>query len=397
MTQGDPQRQSDIQREIAAEMRLRPDPPRVVRLSRRVLITGAAVVALALGAMLVVALQTREGVEREELYRTDDPPTADELTQLPRDYDQLPREVPELGPPLPGDLGRPMLRMQQEGQPVAPPPIQPMAPMDPEAQRRLAELEAARTSALFADVRGDGAGGAGAPAVPSLPSLEGVSALGPASEPTATENRQAFLDGPVDRSVVNPDRVAPPASAFLLQAGSVIPAALTTGLRSDLPGQVTAQVTQPVYDSPTGRYLLIPQGARLLGTYDAEIGAGQRRVLLVWTRLLLPDGRSIVPELLPGADRTGAAGLEDRVDDHWGRVFRAAGLAALLSIAGELGRDAGDEIADAIRDGAQQTVGRTADRLVQREIDLPPTLTIRPGFPIRVIVTRDLVLQPLRE
>ncbi|MEM7643880.1 MAG: TrbI/VirB10 family protein [Pseudomonadota bacterium] len=392
-----PESRSDAERAIAAEMRLRPDPPRVVRLSRRVLTIGAGLLALILGILLIVALQTREGPVREELYRIENPPQADELTELPRDYDELPRTIPELGPRLPGDLGRPMLRMQEEGRPVSPPPIQGPQDLDPETERHLAEAEAARMSPLFAEASGADPAGLAPTGGLTTTRPTSLTGFGPQSEPTTTERRQAFLDAPLDRQVVSPERLVPPASPFLLQAGTVIPAALVTGIRSDLPGQITAQVTRPVYDSPTGQYLLVPQGARLIGTYDAEIAAGQSRLLIVWTRLILPDGRSILLDRLPGADRQGFAGLEDRVDAHWGRVLRAAALATLLGIAGELGRDAGDEIAEAIRDGAQQSIGRTAEQLVARELAIPPTLTIRPGFPIRVIVTRDLVLEPLKE
>src|SRR3546814_10302083 len=123
---------------------------------------------------------------------------------------------------------------------------------------------------------------------------------------------------------VSSDQLAPPASPYVLQAGAVIPAALITGIRSDLPGQITAQVTQPVYDSPTGRFLLVPQGTRLIGQYDSGVAFGQRRVLLVWNRLILPNGRSIVLERQPGADAQGFAGLEDGVDYHWWDVAKAA-------------------------------------------------------------------------
>ncbi len=169
-----------------------------------------------------------------------------------------------------------------------------------------------------------------------------------------------------------------------------------TGIRSDLPGQVTAQVTENVYDTPTGRFLLIPQGARLIGEYDAEIGGGQSRILLVWTRLILPGGRSIVLERLPGADRQGYAGLQDRVNNHWRRVFVAAGLATLLGIASEVGTDDESEIARAVRESGQDTVGRAGEEIVKRQLDIPPTLTIRPGHPVRVVVTRDLVFEPER-
>ncbi|MBP0574207.1 TrbI/VirB10 family protein, partial [Mycobacterium tuberculosis] len=92
---------------------------------------------------------------------------------------------------------------------------------------------------------------------------------------------------------------------------------LITGIRSDLPGQITAQVTENIYDSPTGRILLIPQGTRVIGQYDNGVGFGQRRILLVWNRLIFPNGRSVVLERQPGADTQGYAGLEDGVDYHW--------------------------------------------------------------------------------
>ncbi|MEM7710577.1 MAG: TrbI/VirB10 family protein, partial [Pseudomonadota bacterium] len=289
-----PETRSEAERAIAAEMRLRPDPPRVVRLSRRVLTIGAGLLALILGILLIVALQTREGPVREELYHIENPPQADELTELPRDYDELPRPVPALGPRLPGDLGRPMLRMQDEGRPVSPPPIQGPQDLDPEAERRLAEAEAARMSPLFAEASGMDPAGLASTGEVTVPRPTSLTGFGATAEPTATERRQAFLDAPLDRQTVSPERLTPPASPFLLQAGTVIPAALVTGIRSNLPGQITAQVTRPAYDSPTGQYLLVPQGARLIGTYDAEIAAGQSRLLIVWTRLILPDGRSIL-------------------------------------------------------------------------------------------------------
>jgi type IV secretion system protein VirB10 len=161
--------------------------------------------------------------------------------------------------------------------------------------------------------------------------------------------------------------------------------------------EISAQVTANVYDSPSGRYLLIPQGERLLGEYDSRIASGQSRLLLVWTRLILPDGRSIVLERAPGTDGTGASGLQDRVNYHWGRVFLAAGLATILNIGLENGADSEDDVARAIREAAQDTIGRTGDEIVRQQLAVPPTLTIRPGFPVRVMVTRDLILEPLGE
>jgi type IV secretion system protein VirB10 len=373
------------ERDIAAALRLRPDPPRVMRLSRRVLIGLGVAAGLGIGAALIIALQGR-GVREaaRELYSTDRNPQADGLAALPRDY----AGIPQLGPPLPGDLGRPILRAQERSQPVASPAV-PAAP-DPAEQRRLQEIEAARTSRVFVQIEARERSGTPTPAAQRA----GDTASAPPLGPDATDRRLAFLGAGADRRTVSPDRLQAPASPFVIQAGSVIPAALLTGLRSDLPGQITAQVTAPVFDSPTGRHLLIPQGARLIGAYDSRVSFGQRRILLVWTRLILPDGRSIVLERLPGADEAGFAGLEDGVNHHWGRLFLAAGLATLLNLGLELGQEDEGDIARAIRESGQDTVGRAGEEIVRRQLSVPPTLTVRPGFPVRVIVNRDLVLEP---
>jgi type IV secretion system protein VirB10 len=209
------------------------------------------------------------------------------------------------------------------------------------------------------------------------------------------DRKLSFVNASVDRRTVSPDRLANPASRYVVQAGSVIPAALITGIRSDLPGQVTAQVTENVYDSPTGQYLLIPQGAKLIGIYDSQVAFGQDRVLLVWTRLIMPNGRSIVLERQPGADTQGYAGLEDQVDQHWDRLFLAAGLSTLLGVGSELGASGNDsDIVQALRRGSSQSLNQVGQQVVQRNLNIQPTLTIRPGFPVRVVVNRDLVLAP---
>lgn len=379
--------------EAAAPMRLRAEAPRVTRLSRRVLAGLGLVASLGLGGALVYALQTRNGGRPpEELYSTDNRSTADGLQGLPRDY----TGVPQLGPPLPGDLGRPIVNAQNRGQPVPPPGVAPPQPgISPEEQRRLQEIETARTSRLFAasEARTSAPATANTPTVPQ-PDLTSLGLAPPPATPTAQERQQAFLNAPVDRRTVAADRVAAPASPNILQAGAVISAALITGIRSDLPGQITAQVSENIYDSPTGRILLIPQGTRVIGQYDNNVQFGQSRVLLVWNRLIFPNGRSIVLERQPGADAEGYAGLQDGVDYHWWDLAKAAGLSTLLSIGAELATNDDDRLIQAIRNGGQDTINDAGQQIVRRQLNIAPTLTIRPGFPVRVIVTRDLVLEP---
>ena len=331
-----------------------------------------------------------------ELYNTENKTTPDGLSTLPRDYTGVPRTAPLLGPPLPGDLGRPMLNAQ------VPVPGPTAAPVDPEQQRIAQETETARTSRLFATTSTRERPAAPVPA--STPADQRAAApTGQADAPPADpesllnmqDRKSAFLNAAVDRKTVSPDRLASPASRYVVQAGAVIPAALLTGIRSDLPGQVTAQVTENVYDSPTGKYLLIPQGSKLVGAYDSQVSFGQDRVLLVWTRLIMPNGRSIVLERQPGADTQGFAGLEDEVDHHWGRLLTAAALSTVLGVSAELGSTNNDSaIVTALRRGSTDSLNQTGQQVVRRNLNIQPTLTIRPGFPVRVNVNRDLVLAP---
>jgi type IV secretion system protein VirB10 len=375
----------------AAPMRLRAEPPRVTRLSRRVLAGIAVVGGLGIGGTLIYALQTRtSGDDGKELYSTSNRQPADGLAGLPRDY-----TGPVLGPPLPGDLGRPILDAQNKWQPVVPPTIT-TPTVDEAEQRRRAEEEAARTSKVFFQ-SAPGASTAGAlPGGSTLPDLAGLDLTGQPGQQTAQDKQLAFLNAADDRRTTSSDRVVAPASPFILQAGAVIPAALITGIRSDLPGQITAQVTENIYDSPTGRILLVPQGTRIIGQYDNNVQFGQRRVLLVWNRLILPNGRSIVLERQPGADTQGYAGLEDGVDYHWWDLAKAAGLSTLLAIGSELAVSDEERLVRAIRDGAQDTFNDAGQQIIQRQLQVTPTLTIRPGFPVRIIVTRDLIFEPYR-
>jgi type IV secretion system protein VirB10 len=376
-------------------MRLRAEPPRVTRLSRKVLAGLGLVASVGIGGALIYTLQTRDaGRPNEELYSTENRSTADGIAGLPRDYSG----VPQLGPPLPGDLGRPILGAQNRGQPVpAPGMATPNPGLSPEEQRRIQELESARTARLFAGTETRTAAATPSQMTPGAQPMPDLTSLGlapPPATPTAQDRQNAFLNAAADRRTVAADRVAAPASPNNLQAGAVISAALITGIRSDLPGQITAQVTENIYDSPTGRILLVPQGTRVIGQYDNNVQFGQSRVLLVWNRLIFPNGRSIVLERQPGADAEGYAGLQDGVDYHWWDLAKAAGLSTLLSVGAELAVDNDDRLIQAIRNGGQDTINDAGQQIVRRQLNVAPTLTIRPGYPVRVIVTRDLVLEP---
>lgn len=388
--------------------RLRADPPKVMRLSRKALAIVGVTSCLTIGAMLIYALSAVRHTPPVNLIEAKHAAKSDVVTSAPGSYDKVPR----LGPPLPGDLGRPILNALQNGQVIQPPPIatpgaatsNPQMVAAQQARQRLAqEGEAARGSRLFlagSTVGSPGQQGAGI--------QDGASPTAPAPSPSATQAsaasgaagqaaKRAFLTTPASYTAISPQRAVTATSPYVLQAGSIIAAALITGIRSDLPGQITAQVTQNVYDSPTGRIVLIPQGSRLIGEYDSQVSSGQNRVLLAWDRLILPGGRSILLDRQPGADASGFAGLQDKVNYHWGNMLKAAAISTLLGVGTEMATDNNSTLVQALRYGTEDTINQVGKQLIQREVGVAPTLTIRPGFELRVIVTRDLIVEPQGE
>ena len=393
---------------------LRASPRPVTRLNRRVLAVIAGALAAAVLGGTLWALQSNKRLRNPaaELYNVDRVSRAESLDQLPKDYAGIQpaskQAPPVLGEPLPGDLGSAIVKAQQ--------PMETRPPdggVDPAQAERLAAEEAARSSVFFrsgASSGGPKPGAAQAAVDPSAlasgnqpfnPMGIMATAAQPA-DPTAVQNRQdqkgAFIAKAGDTSTRNPGSLQLPVSPYQVMAGTIIPAALMTGINSDLPGQVIANVSEAVYDTATGRHLLIPQSSRLIGRYDSQVAFGQRRVLLVWTRLILPDTSSVALDRLPGIDPAGYAGLEDGVDWHWDRILAGAALSTLLGVGVELAapenRTDGNRVAVAGREGAQDTVNQVGQEVTKRNLSIQPTLTIRPGFPMRVMVSKDLVLRP---
>ncbi len=362
------------------DLRLRVQRPPVVRLSRPVIWTLGGAGMLAIGLALGYALQngTQKG-SVQGAQDTDTRPSADGLAALPSDY----TATPKLGPPLPGDLGKPILDAQRNGR---------AGPVSGMGDRRGdQEIEAARTSRLFAQI--EARDGRTAQTIPVMATAPGAQAS-PTGPDQQTGNR-AFLAGQPDRMTVSPDRIVSPASPYILQAGTVIAGALNTKISSDLPGQIVGHVTQNVYDSPTGRSLLIPQGSTLFGAYNSGISFGQQRTQIIWTRLIYPNGESLVLEKLPGGDAIGQSGLSDEVNNHWGQLFRAALVTTLLSVGSEAGTSWNENnLMQAIRSGASNGFSMVGNRLIDRSLNIQPTLTDRPGLPFMLILNRDLILKP---
>lgn len=189
-----------------------------------------------------------------------------------------------------------------------------------------------------------------------------------------------------------------PLTPYELRAGSVIPAALITAIHSDLPGDLIAQVSDNVYDAETGRHLLIPQGSRLLGTYSSDIPKGRNRVLVVWQRLILPNGKSISLDAMPGVDQTGAAGLHDQVDYHIENVVGATALSSAIALTGNLARSRSEdgEALSVVGETVAQESARFGQQIIDRELRRPPTIMVRSGWQFNVLVNKDIPLEPYR-
>lgn len=378
---------------------IRTKPARAIRFRRGVIVAVAALGSVSLVVVAWIALKPRvfsAVTDRQELSEPSNRPSTDALNGLPATYG----DTPKLGPPLPGDLGRPILesqrRMATETGVANDPSGRSQAQ---ERERRLSELKAARQSGVLVQGRTatTPAIAADASVTQAAPTPEAAGpALDPDRDPNAQERKAEFV-GALDRSGdINPHTLAAPPSPYLLSAGSVISASLITGLRSDLPGLVTAQVTSQVFDSPTGRFLLIPQGSRLIGSYDSVVAFGQKRALIVWQRIMLPDGSSLKIENVPATDASGYSGLQDKVDFRTWALLKGVALSTLLGVGSQLTVSGESDLVQAIRESTQQNVSRAGDQLTSRSLNIQPTITIRPGSTVRMVVHKDLILAPWR-
>lgn len=369
--------------------------PRAIRFRKDIIIVGTAAAALAVGGLAWFALGGtfgRGGRETADLSQPNRKPN-ETVAALPASY----AKVPKLGPPLPGDLGRPILRAQERGN-LSPPAVLSDGPPihDVDRERREGEIRTALHSALMVQ---NGRADVGIP-VPKPDDTK--AALSGASDNeggggSGQDRKTQFAERLDMRGNINPHVLSPPPSATMLMAGSVIAGSLITGINSDVPGMVVAQVTQQVFDSATGEVLLIPQGARLIGTYDSALAFGQSRALVVWQRLVMPDGQSLRLDNMPAAEPSGQAGLADKVNYHSGQLLKGAAIATLLGVGTELSISGESDLVQAIREAAQTNASRAGDQITQRNLDIRPTITVRPGAPIRLIVRQDLMLKPWKE
>jgi len=402
----------------ALELRARPQP--VTRINRNVLIGGAAMLLLIISGIVLVALKppSLRIASPQELFNVDHKPITDGLSKLPSTYDgvQADKKI---------DAGKSPAALTPGVRQLTEPASDPVAEAERVEKARLARMAGqARESQVFfrlqlkaqprepvaAEARPEPisrpnpiAGEGDVTFLSVLRAAERARALTAgdvdvlANDVSDQTRKLSFLKSGPEKDIYNPHGLQKPASPYQLMAGTVIAASLVSGLNSDLPGFVIAQVTEDVYDTVTGRYLLIPQGARLVGKYDNVIAFGQERALVVWQRIILPDGSSIVIDNLLATDTGGYAGLADEVDLHTWKLLKGVALATVLGVGSQLAfGSSNSDLVKALQQSTQSTTNRAGQRLVERNLNVQPTITVRPGWPLRVIVHKDLVLRPYR-
>lgn len=421
-----------------ASLDISPDPrgdtdgPKIRRINRLPVIVAIALTVIFL-VVIVWGISTR-GVSRPGGQGLED------ATGLPASNfgDRLKQGVPD------GVIEAPRqepVRLQPEPATVTPPanPFQPTPPtasspipagpvVEPEEDWRarlhqeqeeqmLRELHRQRMASLQADqaaqdspiavdlkdltvqvpgVQSDAEAGAGRPDLASLyaASLQGAGQEN--ADPNGQGAKEDFFNQDLKDLGYLPNQVVAQFSPYELKRGSVIPATLITGVNSDLPGRIIAQVSQNVYDSATGHHLLIPQGTKLFGRYDSKVTFGQRRALVIWTDIVFPNGSTLQIGGMAGADMQGYGGFSDQVDNHYFEVFGSAILVAAIGAGIDMALpddqgSADNSATDAARRSFAETFSDVADRTIGQNMDVQPTLEIRPGYMFNVLVDQDMV------
>jgi type IV secretion system protein TrbI len=306
----------------------------------------------------------------------------------------VPGNVPQLGRPLPGDLGHAMVspKGQYTGTSTSGPP-------DPVEQERHAAIASSPFfGGMASSVNAANSGSSVASLANMAPPVSGGASTYGHDQNNQARKSEFFANGGGDDKEYLSKPLRKPASAFEVKAGAVIPAVLITGINSDLPGNVLAMVKENVYDTATGEYLLIPQGTRVIGKYDSMVSYGQKRVQVSWQRMVLPDGSSILLENMPGVDLAGNAGYKDKTDNHFDRLIGGVVLSSLLSVGVTVsqGTNSSQDMTTQQRMAANvgDEISSAGKQITRKNLDIQPTLQIRAGYSVNILVNKDMIVKP---
>ena len=396
----------------------------VVRQARKGPIALVAILVFVVLAAMAYALYQRSqptmtaGTEETTYERASDISAAAQLTARAPDYIKAADETPKTQI---AEIPATVKEIEELPAPAAgPPPPPPVDPAIEEARKAAAEL---RQQAIEASMEvqlglggfggnvgggllpAGGAAGAGQAGQPdrntrileAVQRMLGNGGAQAAADPNGQSDKSGFIDN-LQKIDPPPAVVGPqaPANPYVIRTGTTIPMTLITGVNSDLPGMLTAQVSQHVYDTPKGRHVLIPQGTRLVGQYDSRVTYGQNRLLVVWNRLIYPDGSAMELGGMPGADQAAQSGLADKVDNHYFRIFGSALLLSMISAGFEIATndDQIDENQQTAREAVARQMSQVAGRVLEKNLNIQPTITIRNGQIGSVMVNKDLYLRP---
>ena len=417
------------------ELPLHTKAVKVARFNRKMVAAILTLVTVVTAIALIFALKpkpkkTPEQIAQEQAKRpggaTYQPALPESVAGAPANYGEASKGVPKLPFP-PGSTPQPgtVKPTPEPGAPTLPGTETPGTPgyvpapagagtgttaLSPKQQRRETEAELKRKEAI--EARKSPVvfpmGGTEPPQtqlpLPALPALPVQAApAAPAQPPVDDQNQQeekrAFLKPKKDSPYVE-TTLLKPISPYEIKAGTIFPATLLTGINSDLPGQIVAQSSENVYDTVTGRFLLIPQGTRIVGEYDSKVAYGQERVLVVWSRLILPNGNSISLEGMPGVDLSGYSGLKDRVNNHYWKLISGVvlgsvlGAGAQVAVGGQGSANTPPSFGQLAVSGAAGNLNQAGQRITEKNLNLQPTIEIRPGMNVNVFATKDMIMQP---
>lgn len=388
--------------------------PKVTRVSPKKIFVISVIASCIFAFSLVVGLSPKKKVQGKEVVETNNssPIPPDPVVTAPGTYSELQSGKPA-GPPA----AKSGYATEANNSNADNNPYQQNAGPDPKIKEE-EQLQKDRTSAIASPITFQQESGGGAlrnsapPAMPVMPQtvvpslrdgLDQLAAGSPSDDQNMQNEKRDFSRKRESELPYLQTTLIPPLSRYEVKAGAVLPALLITGINSDLPGQLTAQIRENVYDTVTGNYLLIPQGTKLIGEYDSQIAFGQERVLVVWTRLIMPNGNSLSLEGMPGIDLSGYAGVTGRVNNHYGKLIAGVVLGSIIGAGAQVatGGQGAPNVPPSFEQlavsGAAQNINQAGQAITQKNLNRQPTIEVSPGDKINVFVTKDMILKPYKE
>ena len=369
-------------------------PPRAITFDRKVVTIAGIVVVLLMFIAFKTGITVKSKHNETDVEQTAQP--GQMLASLPDDYSKF-RPTPQVvqtpiiierGPPETSEAEKLRLKLEAE---------------------RLERRQAARQSGVAFAVSAQAAPASASSALAELgvsqatkDSSTPLTAQSARDEANRQDDKKNFLDNDREQEVYVRSQLISPRSPYQVMAGTVLPGVMLTGINSDLPGQILGQISQNVFDSVEGRHLLVPQGTKVIGEYDSRIAYGQERVLIIWTRLIFPNGRSITLEGMPGVDMSGYAGLTDQVNNHYFKLLGGVVFSSLLGASAQLaeGRNYSStdpRYSELAAQGIAKNANDVGQEITRKNLNIQPTLEIRPGFRFSVFVNKDVILEPYTE